>query len=71
MYVKIWTFSSIPLLTPYRPHSRKEAKLDTKTKLYQLNELAGTNQHSSALMRDSASNSPRDPVPLRFFALVT
>ena len=24
-----------------RPHSRKEAKLDTKTKLYQLNELAG------------------------------
>lgn len=31
------------LLTLYRPHSRKEAKLDTKTKLYQLNELAGTN----------------------------
>jgi ribosome biogenesis protein BRX1 len=24
-----------------RPHSRKEAKLDTKTKLHQLNELAG------------------------------
>jgi hypothetical protein len=29
------------LLIEYRPHSRKEAKLDTKTKLYQLNELAG------------------------------
>jgi hypothetical protein len=30
------------LLTGHRPHSRKEAKLDTKTKLHQLNELAGT-----------------------------
>jgi hypothetical protein len=29
------------LLIEFRPHSRKEAKLDTKTKLYQLNELAG------------------------------
>jgi hypothetical protein len=29
------------VLTKSRPHSRKEAKLDTKTKLYQLNELAG------------------------------
>jgi hypothetical protein len=71
MYVKFWTFSPVPLLTPYRPHSRKEAKLDTKTKLYQLNELAGTNQTSSAFMRDSASNSPQHSVPLRFFALVT
>lgn len=24
-----------------RPHSRKEAKFDSKTKLYQLNEMAG------------------------------
>jgi hypothetical protein len=71
MYVKFWAFSPVPLLTPYRPHSRKEAKLDTKTKLYQLNELAGTNQPSSAFMRGSASNSLRDSVPLRFFALVT
>jgi hypothetical protein len=30
-----------------RPHSRKEAKLDTKTKLYQLNELAGKHALSS------------------------
>jgi ribosome biogenesis protein BRX1 len=28
------------MLIARRPHSRKEAKLDTKTKLYQLNELA-------------------------------
>lgn len=35
--------SSVLLRANYnsRPHSRKEAKLDTKTKLYQLNELAG------------------------------
>jgi ribosome biogenesis protein BRX1 len=30
----------ILILIRSRPHSRKEAKLDTKTKLYQLNELA-------------------------------
>ena len=28
------------MLIQGRPHSRKEAKLDTKTKLHQLNELA-------------------------------
>lgn len=32
-----------------RPHSRKEAKLDTKTKLYQLNELAGKQTIDSVL----------------------
>lgn len=32
------------MLTCCRPHSRKEAKFDSKTKLYQLNEMAGTSK---------------------------
>ena len=41
MYVLILLLYSRPFsLTYCRPHSRKEAKLDTKTKLHQLNELA-------------------------------
>ncbi|KAF1947083.1 ribosome biogenesis protein-like protein Brx1 [Clathrospora elynae] len=32
------------------PHSRKEAKLDTKTKLYQLNELAGMNNPQARVL---------------------
>jgi hypothetical protein len=41
---------NVVLIELYRPHSRKEAKLDTKTKLYQLNELAGKAIFSSQLI---------------------
>jgi ribosome biogenesis protein BRX1 len=40
MYVTSFCNLMKSLLTQNRPHSRKEAKLDTKTKLHQLNELA-------------------------------
>ena len=41
MSVSFFHFFQALMLILDRPHSRKEAKFDSKTKLYQLNEMAG------------------------------